>query len=186
MSYLLTDGANNVEQYPYTLGDLQADNPNTNFPRNISSRVDILTDFNMFKVTDVSPPTVDPRTHTVQEETPQLIEGSWKQIWSTRAATQQEQENMAASLQSNFSDLIQKRLDDFAKTRNYSSILSAVTYEDDVNPAFAQEAEDAKRLRSETWTAAYVLLAEIEAGQRAIPSSISDIENDLPTLAWTE
>jgi hypothetical protein len=78
------------------------------------------------------------------------------------------------------------RLDTFAQTRNYESILSAVTYEDDPNPKFAQEAADAKALRSSTWTAAYTILAQVQAGQRLIPNSVSEIESELPALVWSE
>lgn len=79
---------------------------------------------------------------------------------------------------------IQKRLDDFAKTRNYDGILSACTYATDPNPTFAAEGQYCVNKRSETWAAGYTLMAEVLSGQRPVPASISDIESELPALAW--
>ena len=79
---------------------------------------------------------------------------------------------------------IQKRLDDFAKTRNYDGILSACTYATSTVPKFSTEGQYCVQARDATWAAGYVLMDEILAGTRPVPSSISDIESELPELAW--
>jgi hypothetical protein len=183
--YLLSNEQQEVVQYPYTLRQMQLDNPKTSFPRNVAMKSSVLADFYVFPVTATPTPSWDPRIQTVEEVEPELIDGVWTQRWEVRSASPQEQAVTNATLQAKFSDLIQKRLDDFAQTRNYSSILTAVSYENDSNPKFAREAADAKRLRSETWTTAYIILAEVEAGTRPVPSTLSDIEADLPVLEWT-
>jgi hypothetical protein len=81
---------------------------------------------------------------------------------------------------------IQKRLDDFAKTRNYDNILSACTYATSSVPKFAAEGQYCVDARDATWAAAYALMDEVLAGQRPIPESIADLEPGLPVLAWPE
>lgn len=68
-----------VEKYPYTIGDLRKDNPNTSFPKQISDS--ILTEFGVVTVLEVSPPTVE-YSKTWHEITPVLEDGVWKQAYS--------------------------------------------------------------------------------------------------------
>lgn len=85
---------------------------------------------------------------------------------------------------SEFTCAIQKRLDDFARQRNYDSILSACTYATSTVAKFKNEAQACVNLRDATWAAAYQILADVQAGKRPMPTSIADIEADLPTAAW--
>lgn len=83
-----------------------------------------------------------------------------------------------------FTDAIQRRLDDFARTRNYDGILSAATYATSTVPKFQAEGQYAVTARDATWAAAYQILAEVQAGTRPMPSRPSDIFPELPVLAW--
>jgi hypothetical protein len=77
MSYLkLTDGA--VEKYPYSLSQFRRDNPGTSFPRQMSD--ELLADWEVFKVTPVPRP-ASTLTQDPSEQTPQLINGQWTQVW---------------------------------------------------------------------------------------------------------
>ena len=87
-------------------------------------------------------------------------------------------------MQAAFTAAIQCRLDDFARTRNYDGILSACTYATSTVPKFKTEGQACVNLRDATWAAAYDVLAKVQAGQRAMPTSIADIEADLPALVW--
>ena len=80
----------------------------------------------------------------------------------------------------------QKRLDDFAKTRNYDGILSACSYVDDPHPKFQKEGQYCITVRSQTWLKLYEIQAEVQQGLRAMPTKFSDIEGDLPLLIWPE
>lgn len=80
--------------------------------------------------------------------------------------------------------MTQKRLDDFARTRNYDSILSACTYVGSPVLKFAQEAAYAVEARSLTWAKLYEMLGEVEAGTRPMPTGYNDIEAELPALQW--
>ena len=83
-----------------------------------------------------------------------------------------------------FIDLAQKRLDDFARTRNYDGILSLCTYATSVIPKFKLEGQYGVEVRDATWAKLYTILTEVEAGVRPVPGSFSDIEPELPALAW--
>jgi len=82
----------------------------------------------------------------------------------------------------------QARLDAFARSRNYDSILSACTYANSTNPTFAAEGAYCVQLRDQTWAKLYEMLAEVQAGTRAIPTSFDDIAPELPvsSAAWPE
>lgn len=83
-----------------------------------------------------------------------------------------------------FTTAIQQRLDTFAQTRNYDSILSACTYATSTVPKFKTEGQACVNLRDATWAAAYQILADVQAGDRPMPASIADIEADLPAAVW--
>lgn len=78
----------------------------------------------------------------------------------------------------------QARLDAFASTRNYDGILSAATYATSSIPRFASEGQYAVSARDATWAKLYEMLEEVRAGTRPMPAGFSDIEGDLPPLAW--
>ncbi len=79
---------------------------------------------------------------------------------------------------------VQRRLDAFAQTRNYDSILSAATYATSTVPKFAAEGQAAVRSRDSTWSAMYAILAAVQSGTHAMPASYADIEAELPALTW--
>lgn len=87
-------------------------------------------------------------------------------------------------LQQSFAAAIQQRLDDFASSRNYDNILSACTYATSTVVKFKTEGQACVNLRDSTWAAAYDILAKVQAGKRPMPTSIADIEADLPAAVW--
>ena len=85
MHVLVSNGA--VENYPYTIGNLRRDNPNTSFPKKPSDAT--LENFGMFRVTPVSRPAYD-HTKNITEGTPILDNGVWTQVWSETNASAEE------------------------------------------------------------------------------------------------
>lgn len=79
---------------------------------------------------------------------------------------------------------VQKRLDDFAKTRNYDGILSAATYATSTVPKFQAEGQYAAEARDATWAALYAMMEAVEAGQRPMPANYAEVEAVLPALEW--
>ena len=78
----------------------------------------------------------------------------------------------------------QLRLDGFAQTRNYDSILSACSYATSKTVKFQVEGQYCVEIREATWNKLYEILAEVKSGIRVAPISFTDIEAELPALAW--
>ena len=78
---------------------------------------------------------------------------------------------------------VQKHLDDFARTRNYDSILSAATYATSTVPKFAAEGQYAVEARDATWAKCYEVLAAVEAGSSPMPT-LDELLAELPVLTW--
>ena len=96
---------------------------------------------------------------------------------------QLEQDRLLA-LKSNIESRTQQRLDDFARTRNYASMMSLCTYATSTNPLFSVEGQYGVEARDATWAKLYEILAEVESGIRPVPASYDDIEPELPALEW--
>lgn len=75
-----------VAKYPYTLGDLRAENPHTSFPTELSA--EDLAEFGVVVVSSTSRPVVD-HTKTVFESIP-VNDGGWKQVWVITEASPEE------------------------------------------------------------------------------------------------
>lgn len=87
-------------------------------------------------------------------------------------------------LRSEIVSATQARLDAFAQTRAYDSILSACTYSTSSVLRFAVEGQAAVNARDATWAALYALLAQVELGAVPMPASFADVEPTLPVLEW--
>ncbi len=98
-------------------------------------------------------------------------------------------EERLAELQKLFTDAIQKRLDDFARTRGYDGVDSMAKYVGCSVPKFAVESAYMRDAAALTWMKGYELLARYApdeaSGQIAIPSW-ADIEAELPVLCWPD
>ena len=87
MHVKITSGA--VDTYPYSVGQLRRDNPNTSFPKQIPD--DMLASYGVMPVTFADAPSIDERTQTVdQEAEPSLVSGAWIVGWTTSSKTAEE------------------------------------------------------------------------------------------------
>ena len=109
-----------------------------------------------------------------------FIQSDWEQMQADEMAMRPQ----PPSIQTIITVAAQARLDDFAKTRNYDSILSACTYATSTIPKFFAEGQYCVAQRDATWSTMYQIMAEVEAGTRPMPASYADIELDLPALVW--
>ncbi len=155
-----------------------AETPNVSFAKPFSPPPDYS------KVYPADQPVHDAFFETVIEELPQLIDGIWVQQWSVRGASADELEARKAILIASVTAQTQERLDAFSRTRGYDGILSACTYASSAVQKFAIEGQYCVDARDATWDALYTLMAEVEAGQRPMPSGYADIEPLLPALEW--
>ena len=99
MAYVkLTNG--NVDTYPYNVGQLRRENPNTSFPKRIPD--EMLAEWGVYPVTVTDMPSYTERTQTVaQDATPTGSGSSWTIGWAvsnkTAEEVQQYDENIATS-----------------------------------------------------------------------------------------
>lgn len=67
---------NIVDVYPYSIGQLRVDNPNTSFPDGMS--VEQLAEWDVYPVTIAADPSYDALTHKIQQAAePALVDGAW-------------------------------------------------------------------------------------------------------------
>ena len=90
----------NVDTYPYNVGQLRRDNPNTSFPKRIPD--EMLADWGVYPVSVANKPSFTERTQTVsQDAAPTGSGSSWSIGWTvtdkTAAEVQQYDDNAAAS-----------------------------------------------------------------------------------------
>lgn len=76
--------------WPYSLGQLRADEPTKSFSSSPSS-VELAV-FGVFRVVQTQQPSYDPATHRVMEVQPVLSDGNWQQAWELQELTDAEKE----------------------------------------------------------------------------------------------
>ena len=83
----ITNGA--VDKFPYSVGQLRHDNPNTSFPKQVSE--EIMAEFGMVLVTEVPAPEFDPMTHFAEwGPVPVLQEGVWVLLPTVREYSEEQ------------------------------------------------------------------------------------------------
>jgi hypothetical protein len=93
-------------------------------------------------------------------------------------------QSKVVKIKAEITQAVQQRLDAFAQTRNYDSILSACTYASSTVQQFAYEGQQCIDLRDTTWGALYDIMRGVELGNRPMPQSYTDIEAELPICEW--
>ena len=176
-------------QYPLSERDIRAAYPNTSFPTPFTAPDGYAWVF----------PTPSPDHNAVieypREVSPALTtKGTWEQRWEVAKRYDNQTDEAAAvaadaaqkqsQVQADIVIQTQARLDTFAMTRNYDSILSACTYATSPTAQFSTEGQYAVQARDATWAKLYQILGEVQSGTRPMPSGYADIEAELPVLAW--
>ncbi len=65
-------------KYPYTLGDLRRENPQTSFPKQVPASV--LESYGVYPVQQKPAPRFDNKTHRMSDSV-QFVDGAWTQHW---------------------------------------------------------------------------------------------------------
>jgi hypothetical protein len=84
-----------------------------------------------------------------------------------------------------YDSAVQGRLDAFAQTRNYASIMSACSYAASANPKFKAEALYCIAARDASWTKCYEIMDAVLSGERDAPT-LDELIAELPALEWAE
>jgi len=83
----ITNGS--VDTYPYSVGQLRRDNPNTSFPKTVSAAT--MAAYGMYPVSYEAAPDYDAATHRLEiSNTPSLVNGEWKLTKTVVALTANE------------------------------------------------------------------------------------------------
>lgn len=181
MEYIILDTKEVASQ-----GELRKRNSNISFPSVWDQ--DVLDFLGIAPVFTSPQPTFDSVSQTVQLSAPVLTKkGHYEQSWTVVDLDPEivtaNQTAKLEQLKTSIIQRVQSNLDNFAKEKNYDSILSACSYANSTNSVFKAEGELAVSLRDATWIAMYAILEEVQSGNRVV-ESFSDIENDMPVLAW--
>lgn len=87
-----------------------------------------------------------------------------------------------ARIKRTLTDAVQRHLDLIAQAAGYDDIKSAVTYADEpAVPKFQAEGQQFRAWRSLVWAACYVILADVMAGTRTVPT-VDELLAELPAL----
>lgn len=174
------------------LGNIQFDTDH--FCRPEALTVMEALEFRVVEITPTEKPTCNPLLQRVERDGAECIDSVWFYKWKVVELYDTEEERIqtiandtavkAADLQKDIIIKTSKRLDDFAASRYYSSILSLCTFATDPNPKFAAEGQYGVVARSTTWSTLYVILDEVLTGVRPMPTCFADIEPLLPVLQW--
>ena len=90
-------------------------------------------------------------------------------------------EEIEQQVQARLTDAVQHVLDSKAQELNYDSCLSVCSYIDTGVPKFDAEGKAFRAWRSAVWAKGYEILAQVQAGQRAIPTE-AELIAELPQL----
>jgi len=104
---LIKANGSTVEQYPYSLGMLRKENPNTSFPKQPS--VADMASFNVYPVTEANP-TVGEGQRLAKTWTPTLVSGDWVLAHEAVDLTDAEVAEATAVLAANMREERNKRL----------------------------------------------------------------------------
>jgi hypothetical protein len=169
-------------KYPVSASEIKTLRPHASVP-------DILTasalDFLGFDAVFVYPLPNLTSGQTVREVAPLVMEdGNYYQQWEVIDCPQisASHSNLAISVNT-LIEIVQRRLDDFAASRNYDNILSLCTYATSKDPIFSAEGQRGVDLRDATWRKCYDILEEINRDEKQIPD-IDTVLSELPVLSW--
>lgn len=90
-------------------------------------------------------------------------------------------EEIQAQIQAQLTNAVQHVLDAKAQELNYDSCLSVCSYIDTGVAKFDAEGKAFRAWRSEVWAKGYEILAQVQAGERGIPTEVELIA-ELPEL----
>jgi hypothetical protein len=133
-------------------------------------------------------------TNTIEVESldfiPGLIDGSaggigW--LWNGVALTPPPAPDVSPEeIKAAIVSAVQDRLDTWAQTHGYDSVISLCTYASSTVERFRAEGQNGVDKRDQTWAALIQIMSEVESGTRPMPAGYADIEADLPALDWIQ
>jgi len=167
--------------YPYDLSQLQADNPNTSFPEELT--LPFLATWDIYEVLPQPQPSYNPALQKVVEGVPAFSSPTWLQTWIVVALTVPEQDAYKTTFIDQAKVNTIAYLDAFAATRDYASCDRCCGYKGTSNAQLNADATYMVGGRDSVITSAYATLALIKAGTIPVPTMAGFLAT-LPALAW--
>ena len=90
-------------------------------------------------------------------------------------------EEIQAQVQASLTNAVQRFLDEKAQELNYDNCLSVCSYIDTGVEKFDAEGKAFRAWRSQVWAKGYEILAQVQAGERGIPTE-AELIAELPEL----
>jgi len=182
MRYVKASG-NTVEKFPYSIGLLRKENPNTSFPKRMSDSA--LANWGVYPVTEAPDPAYDDVTQRVVIDShPTLVSGNWVRQKSVVALSAEEAEAKSKALMDSYSAAVQNLLDSTAKEKGYDNIISMTSYANSGNAKWANEATAAISWRDACWNESLVQMGNyLATGNKP---SMEDFLAAMPTPVWPE
>lgn len=177
---------NRVIEYPITIAEIKARRMPFNYFRQVAfeDRVNapdfhrVVEAIRLERDTPVVSYSVEPLT--IQEILDKLWEG--KETLSPAEVPPQ----AVSTLFSLASGIITKRLDDFAKTKDYDNIVSLCSYVDDPDPVLDKEGRRGRFLRSQAWGSLRDYQNKVLAGSLPIPRSEKELLSCVIEFTWED
>lgn len=86
-------------------------------------------------------------------------------------------------IQAHLTQVVQNYMDKTVQTRGYDNIHTACTYANSTDETFKAEGTACVVWRDAVWRKCYDILAEVQAGARAVPTA-EELISELPKLEW--
>jgi hypothetical protein len=103
--------------------------------------------------------------------------------YKTRAEREIPPEPTLSQIKQSLINAIQSYLDKEAQAHFYDGILSLCSYATSTNLKFGPEGQAGVVWRDDCWSVGYAVLAECEAGTRAIPT-VDELLAEMPVMVW--
>lgn len=111
----------------------------------------------------------------------EVLSGSKKQ--ADRAQGYAEQAGQIKADTQSIADTAAGNLDKIVQARGYDDVFTCISYVDSTDEIFKREANIVLAWRDKVWRLCYDVLADVNAGRRAVPSE-SELLAMLPKLEW--
>ena len=144
--------------------------------------------FNVVELYESPPPVIDKNTYTISRDGAEIVEGRWTYKWRIDPISEEVIAQNSLRKERKFKkDLykrVQERLDKFANTKGYDSIVAACTYANSKNYVFRSDGQYCVYARDKTWETLFAILKEVDEGLRPKDLSFEPFEMLLPPLIW--
>ena len=141
-----------------------------------------LLGYGWYPYTLVPPPTYNTMTERLVQD--YILDGAVVVTsWQIVPLTAEEQAERAAQIIQTLGQTVKAHLDAVVQSRDYDSIVSACTYATSAVPSYQADGQACVNWRDSVWPYVYQVLADVQAGNRAIPTAEALIA-ELPELVW--